>query len=385
MLPDVVEKVVRLDGRFAVHCLIGFLVGIGIAEIELIDHDVAQLVILALIAFAGIAAAIVFAGRDSRGLRWIAYVGFSLQLAFVYTVTMGTMLGTAGLFFASGIVLGLVAFLIIRIEKRMNAAPCRRRSRIMMTANRTILAALVVALAQIGFLGWIIAGRAAVLRDGREITLKVEPVDPRDLLRGDYVSLYYEISRIPVSQITNLPQEAYLSAESPLYVRVKKGGRRLLASGFGDLDAPLEAAPGADEADIRGIVGAGWDLSPGTSLDPDYGIERFYLPEGEGMESSRTCASGRSACASRFLPTARRRSRRCSTATSRSTRSRFIRRLIEPASLQSRRESCPQAASGRPKKDPICGQIPFDRPKAGDIEPRALGSLPLPRRVWWNW
>ena len=123
LLPDPVEKIVRLDGRLAVHCLIGFLVGIGMAEIELIDHDVSQLVILALVGFAGIAAAIVFAGRDSRGLRWIAYVGFSLQLAFVYTVTMGTMLGTAGLFFASGVVLGLVAFLIIRIEKRMNAAP----------------------------------------------------------------------------------------------------------------------------------------------------------------------------------------------------------------------------------------------------------------------
>ena len=27
-----------------------------------------------------------------------------------------------------------------------------------------------------------------ILRDGREITLKVEPVDPRDLLRGDYVA-----------------------------------------------------------------------------------------------------------------------------------------------------------------------------------------------------
>jgi uncharacterized membrane protein len=121
--PGLVEKIVRLDGRFAVHCLIGFLVGIGMAEIELMDRDTSELVVLALIAFAGIAAAIVFTGRESRGLRWIAYVGFSLQLAFVYTVTMGTMLGTAGLFFASGVVLGLVAFLIIRIEKRMNAAP----------------------------------------------------------------------------------------------------------------------------------------------------------------------------------------------------------------------------------------------------------------------
>ena len=49
----------------------------------------------------------------------------------------------------------------------------------MISGWRLVVAALVVALAQIGFLGWIIAGRAAVLRDGRDIVLKVEPVDPR--------------------------------------------------------------------------------------------------------------------------------------------------------------------------------------------------------------
>ena len=35
-------------------------------------------------------------------------------------------------------------------------------------------------------------------------------------------------------------------------------------------------------------------------------------------------------------------------------------------------------AFGRPKKDPIGGQIPFDRLGAGDIEPRALGSFAAP-------
>ena len=54
---------------------------------------------------------------------------------------------------------------------------------------------LLLALAQIAFLSWMIAGRAAILRDGREVLLKVEPVDPRDLLRGDYVVLTYEITR----------------------------------------------------------------------------------------------------------------------------------------------------------------------------------------------
>jgi len=152
-----------------------------------------------------------------------------------------------------------------------------------MTVNRSIIAALIVAFAQIGFLGWIIAGRAAVLRDGREITLKVEPIDPHDLLRGDYVSLSYEISLIPVSQITNLPSGAYLNAESPLYVRVKKGADGYWHLVSATFNTPLKATPGPDEADIKGIVGAGWDLALGTSVDPDYGIDRFYVPEGEGM------------------------------------------------------------------------------------------------------
>jgi len=84
--------------------------------------ETARFALAAVVTFAGIAAAIVLAGRDSRGLRWLAYLGFSFELAFVYVVTLGTMLGTAGLFFASGVVLGLVAFIIIRVEKRMRPA-----------------------------------------------------------------------------------------------------------------------------------------------------------------------------------------------------------------------------------------------------------------------
>jgi uncharacterized membrane-anchored protein len=153
-----------------------------------------------------------------------------------------------------------------------------------MIVNRTIIAAIIVALAQIGFLGWIIAGRAAVLRDGREITLKIEPVDPNDLLRGDYVSLFYEISRISVSDVTNLPGEEYLSTDGTLYVRLRKGSDGYWHLASATLDAPLASAAGPEEVDIKGAVGRGSDLGKGASLYPDYGIERFYLPEGEGMD-----------------------------------------------------------------------------------------------------
>lgn len=153
----------------------------------------------------------------------------------------------------------------------------------MMTGKRRIISALVLALVQIGFLSWIIAGRAAILRDGKEVLLKVEPIDPRDLLRGDYIFLGYEISRIPVKLIANIPAGKFTSNDSELVVRLKKG-----ADGYWQPSAAwFDAMPGpatSDEADIVGHVADGWDLrGQDMTIAPDYGIERFYLPEGEGL------------------------------------------------------------------------------------------------------
>jgi uncharacterized membrane protein len=119
--PEAVEQVVRLDGRLPVHALIGFLTGMAMVQAYLIN-DVPSLALCALVVFGGVATAIVLAGRESRGLRWLAYLGFTLQLCFVYVVMIGTMIGTAGLFLLSGLALGVVAFIITRVEKRMRPA-----------------------------------------------------------------------------------------------------------------------------------------------------------------------------------------------------------------------------------------------------------------------
>ena len=83
---------------------------------------------------------------------------------------------------------------------------------------RLVIAALVLAVAQIGFLSWFIVARAAVLRDGREVVLKVEPIDPRDLLRGDYVWLRYEVSSVPASLVTNMPLQAATCSQAEKYL-----------------------------------------------------------------------------------------------------------------------------------------------------------------------
>ncbi|BCM20084.1 GDYXXLXY domain-containing protein [Mesorhizobium sp. J8] len=152
-----------------------------------------------------------------------------------------------------------------------------------MTGKKLIISALVLALAQIGFLSWIIAGRAAILRNGKEVLLKVEPVDPRDLLRGDYISLNNNISRIPVKLIANVPQGKSTSDDTSIVIRLKKGPDgywQPTVAWFGQ--AP--AQPGPDEADIAGRIAEGWGLRDvDATIAPDYGIDRFYLPEGQGV------------------------------------------------------------------------------------------------------
>lgn len=66
------------------------------------------------------------------------------------------------------------------------------------TFNRVpLLARLLILFAlQAGILGWMIWDRVQILEDGTVVRLEVEPVDPRDIFRGYYVTLNYGISRI---------------------------------------------------------------------------------------------------------------------------------------------------------------------------------------------
>ncbi len=155
-----------------------------------------------------------------------------------------------------------------------------------MSGKRLLLAAVLLAVAQIAFLSWMIAGRAAILRNGQEVLLKVEPVDPRDLLRGDYVYLSYDISRIPVKLIADIPAGKQTNDEGQITVRLKKDADGYWRAASAWLAKPTSPAD-AGEVDIVGHIAAGWTLSGDTTIAPDYGIERFYLPEGEGLAIER--------------------------------------------------------------------------------------------------
>lgn len=149
-----------------------------------------------------------------------------------------------------------------------------------------ILAAIAVAVVQIGVLFSMIAGRAAILRDGREVVLEVRPIDPRDLLRGDYIVLDYNISTISAALLGPAQAAAQTAPDKTLFVRLKADDAGIwqpIAARYG---AKPEPAAGEGEVDIRGVAGNSWRNDSAT-ISVNYGIERFYVPEGEGRAIER--------------------------------------------------------------------------------------------------
>ena len=66
---------------------------------------------------------------------------------------------------------------------------------------RYVLAALLLC----GLILATVVQRAAILRSGQEARLEVVPVDPRDLLRGDYVILDYRIGTVDIPKDATTP------------------------------------------------------------------------------------------------------------------------------------------------------------------------------------
>ena len=138
--------------------------------------------------------------------------------------------------------------------------------------------ALVIAfLVQAGLAGWLIADRALLLKNGHEVRLAVAPVDPRDLLRGDYILLSYDISRLDNGKLDG--NDVFADGDA-IYVT-------LTQSGDGWKATTITHAPPTGGTWIKGAVmnvrTGGHDCtSICMTYEVDYNIERFFVPEGTG-------------------------------------------------------------------------------------------------------
>ncbi|MDR2425812.1 MAG: GDYXXLXY domain-containing protein [Endomicrobium sp.] len=120
------------------------------------------------------------------------------------------------------------------------------------------------------------------LRTGDEVMLRVMPVDPRDIFRGDYIILYYEITSITEEQkiVGRYGEDDILYNNEKVYIMLLKDGKYYKG---GDI---YKTRP-EKGLFIAGTVSAGKNFD--SPVDREYasiiyGIENFFVAEGEGKE-----------------------------------------------------------------------------------------------------
>ena len=136
-------------------------------------------------------------------------------------------------------------------------------------------------LLQCGLLMLMVVDRVQILREGREVTLQTRPVDPRDLLRGDYVTLGYDISQLQAGALAGQP----MAERNPIvFVKLAPDANGVYQPVSVHAEPVTVAAP---EVLIRGRVAYSCGSTSRIFCDKltiRYGLESYFVPEGEGRK-----------------------------------------------------------------------------------------------------
>ncbi len=121
-------------------------------------------------------------------------------------------------------------------------------------------------------LGW--AGyHEQVRQHAPVILLRGRPIDPQDLLRGDYLTLSYDISRVPATGLG----ETRDTTDTEVWVLLEKRDRFHEVAGVSRVQPEVKAG----QFLVRGALGYDW-RNDKSVVRVDYGIEKYFVPEGKG-------------------------------------------------------------------------------------------------------
>ncbi|MEK7167223.1 MAG: GDYXXLXY domain-containing protein [Patescibacteria group bacterium] len=129
----------------------------------------------------------------------------------------------------------------------------------------------------------IIVFKMAILVDGTEVLLKIEPVDPTDPFRGDYVTFQYNISNLDSHLFSN----KQIKNGDDIYVILRQNKEYWTVQKIQEIKPTTE-----NQIFIKGKVISG-GLESQTEFFPKqhfntfrihiiYGIEEYFIPEGMG-------------------------------------------------------------------------------------------------------
>ncbi|HUE15499.1 MAG TPA: GDYXXLXY domain-containing protein [Planctomycetaceae bacterium] len=150
---------------------------------------------------------------------------------------------------------------------------------------RERLLLIIGATAQVVVLVGMIAMRSIPFFGAKVVLLQVQPVDPRDMFRGDYVTLSYEFNRFPPNGLPGISPTWNRNASAQnqgraVYVALvpEADGLHYKAGSYG-------LTPPTSGLYLRGTL-TGWNQI-------QFGIENYYVQEGTGHKYEEAIRSRR--------------------------------------------------------------------------------------------
>ncbi|WP_338753243.1 GDYXXLXY domain-containing protein [Bacillus sp. FJAT-52991] len=202
---------------------------------------------------------------ESRMYRWSTWVALSAFLIWKYYEYVWDLLHKSLALF----ILSAIFFLLFLIWGRKHTEKFRN---ILEWRWKPVIAIFVLQLAFIGFTSW---QKEQLLQHGQLVALKLEPLDPRSLLQGDYVQLNYEM------------HTKFFDKQDPLegkvHVILEKSTDSVLVNGK---QVPIYKPKTFVSANQPAVVNEEKVTLQGKSKygTLDLGIEHFFIPENTGQK-----------------------------------------------------------------------------------------------------
>ncbi len=129
----------------------------------------------------------------------------------------------------------------------------------------------------------MVAHKQRILTSDTIVILQTKPIDPRSLFRGDYVRLKYNINELILDKLSG---DKVFHVNDNIYVILQLSGRFWEAISIhknrADISEKLK-----NTVLIQGVVKRVKHHLSAVTLEVTYGIENYFVPEGEGLKLER--------------------------------------------------------------------------------------------------
>ncbi len=150
---------------------------------------------------------------------------------------------------------------------------------------RIVITCILLTLPLLGMIG----RKQWTLETGVPVLLETQPIDPRSLFRGDYVRLNYTVSDLDLNVLSG--DDEFLQHDD-VYVVLEKAER------YWEATAVYHQRPESASQEvvllgkIKYVQTSRWNQEkkksePAKRINVRYGIENYFVPEGEGLELER--------------------------------------------------------------------------------------------------